>query len=48
MQDIDLFLEEDDEELKGEVHEITGVETMPERKEEQCDALWQLPAAKKP
>jgi len=35
----DLFLKEDDEELEGEVHEITGVKTVPESKIEQRDAL---------
>ena len=43
-----LFLEEHDEELEGEVHEIPRVESMPEREEEQRDDLGQLLAAEEP
>ena len=43
-----LFLEEHDEELEGEVHEISRVESMPECEKEQRDDLGQLLAAEEP
>ena len=39
MQERNLFLEQYDEELEREVHEVSGVEAVPEREEEQRDAL---------
>jgi len=38
----DLLLKDDNEELEGKVHEVAGVESVPESKEEESDALWQF------
>ena len=35
----DLLLKDDDEELEGEVHEVAGVEAVPECEKEERNAL---------